>query len=262
MNGSQRDPMKRTAILTGLYCFVLAILAFGVIRSREQYKLNVLYQNFLAEPDPSKQQSIVDEIAMYGFRSAVERLMDVAGTGEGRTTSFVWPQVRVEAIRKLHGHGGDDTSELLARLLQPHEPLLVRDASANELLSRTCARHCMDSVLHYLEREHRGEASTEVGLAGGADYVSRHRVALHNTLLHLVQKNSDESVEELRDIYGLGSFSPSPFALVLLSEIEIRGACPHLIRTQSTDEQYRLPHDPLLDQAITMNGCQTSPGSR
>ena len=26
-------------------------------------------------------------------------------------------------------------------------------------------------------------------------------------MLHLVQKNSDESVEELRDIYGLGSFS-------------------------------------------------------
>jgi hypothetical protein len=253
--GQTVSPMRKIVTLTGL-CAALAIAAFGLIHGREQYRVNVLYRTLLADLDPSTQWAVLNQIAQYNSNAATEKLLDIASATEERTATIVWPQVRVEAIRKLHGRGNNDTPELLARLLQPQESLLIKDASANELLSRTCDRHCMDSVLHYLEREHRGEASDETKLTGGVDYVARERTTLHSTLLHIVQKNPYESVEELRDVYGLGTFSPAPFAVALLSEVEVRGVCPHLVRTQSTDKQYSLPQDPLLDKAIAVSGCE------
>ena len=85
---------------------------------------------------------------------------------------------------------------------------------------------------------------------------SHPNVPLCSVLLHVVQNNGYESVEELRDIYGVGSFSPAPFALDLLSEVKVRGVCPQLMKSRSTDKQYGLPQEPLLEKAISANGCQ------
>jgi len=154
----------------------------------------------------------------------------------------VAPEAQTEAIKALSKRKNAEIATVFANLLQPHERLGIRQAAATGLKDLPCKGDCVRSVLHYLERVWRGEPNEEdrtVFPPGAEDLRSDQRTSqqvLYGTLYSVLQREKVETLGNLMQVYGVGSDDPSPFALDLLSRIQLHEACPYLVQSDRSIE--------------------------
>jgi hypothetical protein len=133
----------------------------------------------------------------------------------------------------------DDAGALssLADLLQPHIELARREDVAKALQKGICTTECVRSILQYEERLWCCPSSQESVLVLIHDQSTRSKIEKeHGEMLALLDaalvRNGPSTVRVLRDVYGLGSPSPSPFALHVIASLHLRRACPALAKSE------------------------------
>jgi hypothetical protein len=175
----------------------------------------------------------VRSLAAYHGSRATEKLIQIA-LGEG---PLVFGDVQAEAIKALGERNDAEVVPTLTSLLQPHQALGIRLAAADALRSVACDGLCVRSLLHYLERVWRGEKNEEdrrvfpPGTELLRDAKLQEQRTLYEALHSVLRRANTETLRNLEQTYGLGSANPSPFALDLLGRLELREACPLLLRT-------------------------------
>jgi hypothetical protein len=253
-------------VLYQLACLVAAALLVvaGYVYYRQQSMLR-LHAQAVGDPgyvDGTPQaQDAVRKLATYRGEKASRMLADVA-LGRG---PLVWPQARREAIKALAKREGRDAELALACLLQPHEGIAVRRDAAAVLQGRSCGLECVELVLHYLERVWWGELNYEDRTifppgteALRADQQSEQQ-ALYSDLYSILRRERAETIVALTNVYGLGTDDPSPFALALLSRIQLNEACPLLeqsaeLISKRAGQFYKAPTSEL-NSAVTSLKC-------
>ena len=232
---------------------IVGFVAVTAVRMRD-FKVDSLYSDLTTVSVGSTEQiDDVKQIATYPTTHATRTLLRIAHLDGSLSTWVIWPGTRIIAIQSLHRRGGAEVTDSIAHLIQPHEPLVVRRAAADEILSRNCGGACMTDVLHFLEREMNGTAEVEKRQAGEFDYLlNPDRMKLHSTLMSVVKKNDDVALTTLRDVYGLGSLNPSEFVVKIVSLGDIKRSCPFLLDSASFNQK---DPDPALIGAIQSLSC-------
>ncbi len=170
---------------------------------------------------------------------------------------------QTEAIKILGKSNDPEVASSLASLLQPHNGLNVRQATAQTLLNLPCERRCVESILHYLERVMRGELNLEdspVPAAGFNISFEHEHEQLYGNLYSILQREHTETIATLQSVYGLGSFTPASFALDLLPRLKLPESCPLLLRSNKSinsrsREFFRAPRQ-QLQAAINSLNCR------
>jgi len=126
----------------------------------------------------------------------------------------------------------------LAQLLEPHYDLRRREAVAAALTQNVCNLQCTQNVLHYEERLFCGKDVPEEAVLGSTDEsVNAALMAQHDRLIQslnaTLRRDPKMTTLVLRDTYGLGSPTPSSFALQVADSLELRTACPLVARSKT-----------------------------
>jgi hypothetical protein len=153
-------------------------------------------------------------------------------------------------------------------VLQPSENIDVRQAIAKTLLDDGCPVDCVKAVSHYLERVYNGERNVEdtAQLSFNLDQETRkvvqadfrgRQMLLYTELREILSHEQSATIDVMTRVYGLGTQSPSPFALKILSTIKLPAACQGLLRSQRASAIAPLH---LLEQqmrgAVEFQGCE------
>lgn len=178
---------------------------------------------------------------------------------------------RVIAIDALAERKDPAVAPALARLLQPHVTQPVRKAVSDALQKIQCLDDCMASVLHYLERTSQGEQNAEerrmpsAQFEGMTDFESdvramltKDETAVYDSLYVVLQRQSKATVRMLVIIHGLGTDTPSKFALNVLSRARLQDACPALQESYHAleKETYRDRERRDVEATIQAVGCK------
>ncbi len=148
------------------------------------------------------------------------------------------PSVQIKAVDTLAGCGNPVVADELAKMLEPHEGLELRQAVARALRALPCPDDCNRSILHYLERIWRGELNSEDTLVlpfpGPAPEVIRNQQqAVYSDLYSVLRRDKEQTLAALRSIYGLGTRDPATFGLDLVARIRFADACPSLAESDA-----------------------------
>ncbi len=208
----------------------------------------------------SQSTEAVRELATYRGERATALLLYVA-LGHG---PLVWGDTQTEAINALAKRDDPKISRVVADLLQPHEGLATRQASAAALQHLPCKDECIRSILHYLERVWVGEPNYEdrtVRPSGFQDVtksLQNEQQVLYANLYSVLRREKLETLTTLMNVYGLGSDGPSPFALDLVSHLGVPEACPLLQQSDRaiqklSAESYRAPRQELQSALASLN---------
>lgn len=216
---------------------LLAIATVGFLY--DSYRNGVmarLYAEAVGRPPyyrgSAESQVAVKSLAAFRGRRSTVMLLDIA-----LRQNALAPEAQTEAIKALRDRKDPEIAVALANLLQPHEGLGTRQAAATALKDLSCKGDCIGSVLHYLERVWRGEPNEEdrIVFPPGTENLrsGQHtsQQVLYDTLYSVLQRERIETLTKLVQVYGLGSDSPSPFALDLVSRIQLQEACPYLLES-------------------------------
>ena len=200
---------------------------------------NIVMQRLYAEAAGNPPQlrgsaestAAIRKLAGYRGQKATEMLLYLA-MGNGAAQAM-WPETRAEAIKALGKRRDPAVALTLAKLQQPHEGFGTRQAAASALKELPCSDECIRLVLHYLERVWRGDPNhedrwVEPSNGGGTADLKKQEQALYNDLYAVVRGEKTEALTNLAAVYGLGSADPSPFALDLVSRLDLPEACPYL----------------------------------
>jgi hypothetical protein len=206
-----------------------------------------------------------------GSRSALKKL----AAHKGKHTTMLLLQiarrdgdgdVTDDAFNELQRRSDPEIAVDLSRMLQPHQGLGSRRGVAEALKDRACPGECLASVLHYLERTSRGDANEEDlrVFPAGAENLRASDVAeqqqLNRDLYVVSKRNRADTLNSLREIYGLASIDPSLFALDLVSRLNLREACLLLLESkrqmkEQKSEYNRFP-EKELQAAISSVPCE------
>lgn len=201
------------AVLVGL----AAIGGLTVVRG---YRMQQLAATAGASLSDGKQA--VAELASYEGERARHLLLQIALNPE------VFVDNRIAAVEALKRRPDGRLSGPLSTLLQPHLPLALRHAVSTALLEIPCARHCVQSVLHYLEREWKGEGNIEDAMKDVPTTrarLDREQEEILDELRAVLKKHLAGTLEVLADTYGLGSALPSDFSLYIVERLAVPQAC-------------------------------------
>jgi hypothetical protein len=174
-------------------------------------------------------------------------------------------RVAVEAVRQLLRRGSANVIPVLVALLTPESTLELRQAVAEALAALGCSKECMPGILSYLERVWAGEANDEQRLVAAVEdrkmpdemartvvpRILERQQQVYETLYEILREQPDELAGMLQASYGLGTSSPSAFALHLVAFLQLSEACPALVETQ---KRLGVQH-PELVSAIREAGC-------
>jgi hypothetical protein len=229
------------SVLAGM--LLTATITLGVIsaiasyRNRDNRAMDKLYREAARQEPVSTAQSLdaVKKLASYGGSRSTELLIRIATESGG----FADEEVKREAISSLVDRRDSSVGIIFANALQPHEDFENRELAAEALQKVPCSLDCIASILHYLERIFAGEVNVEDGLAVPDDVrrsfqSDEHK--LYEILYGVLKQHPTETAESLIRVYGLGSNSPSKFAIDLAVRIHLQEACPALL---GTDRSYR-----------------------
>jgi hypothetical protein len=209
---------------------LLATSAFIVFRASQMLRL------FETAISPSSVTADADEaikkLDAYHGKRATDLLVRIAIADR----EFV--DDRQDLAIRLTGEKNDPSAlATLASLLQPHIELGRREAVAKALQKSICTTECVLSILHYEERLWCCHSDQESVLALISDQSTRSYIEKeHGEMLALLDtalvRNGPSTVQVLRDVYGLGSPSPSPFALHVVASLHLCRACPALAKSE------------------------------
>lgn len=135
-------------------------------------------------------------------------------------------------IQLLVSKNDPETTEQLARLLQPSIGLARREAVTKALVESACDQVCVRVVLQYLERRWTGQSAHEdisQVLAYNSPDIVKELNQVDTGLGKVLAGNEDSTVAVLHDTYGLGSPIPDSFAIHIVDILRPKSAC-RLIR--------------------------------
>lgn len=182
-------------------------------------------------------------------------------------TPLAWPDVQEEAIRALASRRDEHIAIALAKLIQPHDAMPIRQASAEALQTMPCPPECVHLILHYLERVWQGEPNHEdrttfpAGLneAVKAD-LAKEQEALYQELGGILKRERRTTLAALAEIYGLGTVAPSTFSLTFVSRTKFHEACPFIVHSdrlaKHSSADFFLAPRQEIGAAIRLLGCQ------
>lgn len=178
------------------------------------------------------------------------------------------PGTQDQAIAELASRRNPADLVAIANLLQPSEGIDLRQEIAKSLLVDGCPLDCVRAVAHYLERVNAGEPNVEdtaqrsYNLEGELKAfvhtdIQKHQAQLYANLRRILADQQPSTVAVLRDVYGLGTESPSTFAFKLISTIKLPAACGDLLRSQQLANIAPIhPLEEQLREAIEFQGCR------
>lgn len=185
-------------------------------------------------------QAAVKKLSTYRGLRSTRMLLDIA-LGN---VPFPWGDTQAEAIKALSERKDPDISTAMANLLQPHQSLSARQPAALALRDLPCKAESIRSILHYLERIWRGEPNYEDQLIDStsdkerfASTLKKEQEEIYQNLYVVLQRERVETIRNLKLVYGIGSTTPSPFALDLLSRLGLHEACPLLLQSDQAIQQ-------------------------
>jgi hypothetical protein len=226
-------PRKAFAVAGVFLAIAVAVFLYFNYRNgvmERAYAEATGYPQFYRDAEHS--QAALQTLASYQGRQSTRMLLDIASR-----QNFLAPDVQAAAIKALVQRKDPQISMPFADLLQPHEPLGTRQAAADALARIGCTSECVRSVLHYLERVSRGDLNEEDRVVFPGDTESlkaaqkKEQDLLYATLYSILQQQKTQVLTWLIRIYGLGSEDPAPFALELVSHLQLHEACPYLLQT-------------------------------
>jgi hypothetical protein len=232
---------------------------------RHENELTRLYDEAAGYPtfDNLRAAKAAKKLGEYTGRRATDLLLKLARGN----TRFVDTQARCEAIRALSTRKDAVVGSTLATLLAPHVPLAVRLEAAKTLRNLPCDAGCVGSILHYLERGWWGDKGfderyilpPELVVLKGNDE-AQERAALREYLYESLRGHKEETVPQLRDIYGLGTSAPAVFGVTLSAEVDIPESCGLLLH--SAQDLSQIPPERLagpraeLSQSLKILKCR------
>jgi hypothetical protein len=255
--------MRKTASAFLLLGATAAITIAGYVFYRNQAMNRLFaeasgYPSFLRSSNESTHA--VSKLAAYRGQRATEMLVEIA-LGHG---PLVFGEAQEEAIKALSKRGDPEVANALVKLLQPHEGLDTRKAVAGALQDLPCKGECIRSLLHYLERVWRGEPNYEdraVRPRGYEDIIKSLRDdqrMLYANLYAVLRREKLETLTNLAQVYGLGSDSPSTFALDLSSRLELHESCLLLLKSARAIQKlppnfFDAPREELQSAIVSLN---------
>ena len=229
------------------------VLAAAAYASWRSWATQRLYAEAMGYPayfrSTAESVTAVRKLAAFHGRRVTGMLLDIAGrSGE------LAGDAGIEAVGALRERKEPEVADALADLLQPHTSLALRQAVASALPDLPCGSVCIRSILHYLERIAQGELNTEdrltlpAGAEGVAASLKRAQQAAYDGLYSVLKQQKLVTLAVMESVYGLGTAEPSPFALDLVSRLELPDACPLLVQSDRDmrnlpAEHYRLPRE-------------------
>jgi hypothetical protein len=165
--------------------------------------------------------AIVDRLGSFRGETSTRLLLGLA------QDSDIEPEIRAAAIATLSKRDTEYVSDSLASLLQPQIPLNIREPAAAALQEMNCGETCVGAVLHYLERQYRGDLDLE-SLEPRSPSLQReldqNRRNITN-LLHAKLSKEPETFTILTNVYGLGTPAPSGFGIAESNLLPPSEAC-------------------------------------
>jgi len=210
-------------------------------------------------------ESAVRALAEYRGSDVTELLLNIA---LGKEASG--QDVRIIAIESLQARGGAPEATALSNLIQPHQALELRRATAKAIEGMPCNDGCVASILHYLERISVGERNDEDLredlranlLREMPNAFTRHDYAheqkeIYHALENVLRRERSTTLAALVQTYGLASGFPSPFALALVSRVGLTEACSFLVNAEKSRAITSFRDEKLL-RALEAVPCVTS----
>lgn len=204
-------------------------------------------------------QAAVNTLAAYRGQRSTSLLLDIA-----LRQNPLAPEAQTEAIKALGRRKDPQVAVTLASLLQPQEGLDTRKAAAEALQNLPCNRECIASILYYLERIWRGDPNDEdrwVLPPGNERVLANYRAgqqAIYNDLYSVLRREKKETFTTLVSVYGFGSDGPSPFALDLVSHLDLHEACPYLMESERhvkdlSPDRFKAPRQEMQIAIASLN---------
>lgn len=262
------DKRKTKNILAAITVFALTIFWFW--QERRDQKLSELILEasgrsapFQLAPDPV---SAVQMLAEFDDADAREAILLMAGARPDTLPIGV----QEHAIRALEKQNTAEACHVLAQVLQPHFLAAYRAEAAKLLAEKKCDKLTVVYVLHYLNQIAKGERELESRfllndrLLVSEDLIQERRAAVTSGLYRMLDRNREVTGEVLAELYGIGSDSPTNFAIQLVREAEFAWACYALSRTQqvvdsNSPDTFIAPRSEI-QQAITSLKCVENTG--
>jgi hypothetical protein len=175
----------------------------------------------------------INTLVRYHGSTATDLLIEIA------TSERVFVDNRQALAIKSVASRADPTALVrLTILLQPHIELGRRIAVAEAIETGSCIEECVERILHYEERAGPDNA-TKSETAGIFDQtvlamIAKEEAKLNDTLNRVLIKNQKQTLLALRDIYGLGSSTPSSFGLQVVTMTHMRSACPLIASSEAS----------------------------
>ena len=167
------------------------------------------------------------------------------------------PDVRLMVVSAMSKRREPEISEALSHVLLPQNALALRSAAAEALLGQRCGRSCLANLLHYMERLWWGERPSEsLGkqTLDSDEYFKNYESRVNENLNQVLLNDRSTTLEQLQDVYGLGSKDPSPFGIHMAEELHLREACNDLtipyLRELANKETLQ-----AIDSALAKIGC-------
>jgi hypothetical protein len=192
-------------------------LALAIFQVRERHLHAIYRQAIRLQADPE----IVARLATYKGSTSTALLLRLAHDPD------IEPEIRVAAIHALSARNDEYVSDSVASLLQPHTPLNVREPTAIALQNMKCGDICVGAILHYLERQYRGDLDFELLQPLSPNL----QIELDQNRKNVTQLLRDKLSKEpetftiLTNVYGLGTSTPSPFAIAEAGLLSASDAC-------------------------------------
>lgn len=230
--GLYSSPMKATAWILFI-CLSATCLATSVFVIHRHFRMKRLLSVALSplSDDPTAAAAI-NQLARYTNSEATALLVKVA-ISDPRITD----NRQVLAIGLIARRNDPEAFTALSNLLQPHINLGRREAVANALKDGICTALCIQSILHYEERlffgvrDERNLIPDEPLDEPVKSIIERDHLRFVEDLNETLTRNSMLTLQVLRDVYGLGSDQPSPFALKTVETLQLRAACLPLAKS-------------------------------
>lgn len=236
------------------------------VNARRRQELDRLYAEASGDlryyRTPTGSTEAVERIAAYHSARSKRMLIDIA---LGRSPYLVPGQTQTAAMRILAESNDPEVADELVKLLYPHIGFGSRIEAAAALQKLPCRQQCINSILHYLERVWWGEKNSEDNFIyppkdNSPAEIKQEQQQLYRNLYSVLEKEHSETLKSLATTYGFGTDSPSPFALDLISRLNISEACDMLMESNRKIDrmppQYFNAPRQELKAAIAARKCQ------
>lgn len=242
---------------------VIALTIFWFWQEQRNQKLSELILEasgksmlFRVAPDPV---SAVQMLAELDGPDAEEAILLIAGARPDTLPMGV----QEHAIRAL---GQQDTTEachVLAQVLQPHFLEGYRAEAAKLLAEKKCDKLTVVYALHYLNQVAKGERELESRFliderpAVSEELIRERHTAVARDLYRMLDRNREATAEVLTELYGVGTESPTVFAIQLLVEAKFKWACNGLFWTQqlvdsNSPDTFMAPRSEIQEAIVSL----------